>query len=125
MHNAQGSIEVSELSRRGDPTGHIRLSVAERRVYRRGVISAQINLKIQNENYPGELVDISAGGAQLRCSVVLRIGAEIEVEINQDGVFPARVIRRHPKTIAVEFIFPESRREKLVEKLNQLIQAYI
>ena len=59
-------------SRRSDPAGHVRLSVAERRQYRRNAVNAEATLTINNEVYSAELLDISTGGAQLRCSVVPR-----------------------------------------------------
>ncbi len=124
MKTAQHSSSTGIGARRGDPTGHVRMSVAERREFRRDSVALRAALKINSESFSAEILDISAGGAQLRCSVVPRAGIEILLEMDGLGVLPARVIRRLPKTIAVEFTIPETQRADFAEKLDMLLKAH-
>lgn len=121
MKTAQPSSQSGAYSRRGDPTGHIRMSVTERRNHRRGAITSQAKLIIRNESYTAVIVDISAGGAQVRCTVVPRTGTEIAIEISGLGLLPARVIRRLPNSIAVEFYLTPSQRETFAATLDTMI----
>lgn len=120
MEHAHRGSHVAAFSRRGDPIGHVRMSVSERRLYRRGRIAADATIKIHDETFSAELLDISAGGARLRCSVVPRAGTEIGVEVQGIGSFQAKVIRRLPNCVAVEFHFSENQRSLVAEKLDSL-----
>ncbi|MFZ5834872.1 MAG: PilZ domain-containing protein [Pseudomonadota bacterium] len=120
MEYAHQSSHMAALSRKGDPIGHVRMSLSERRQYQRGRIAAEARVKIHDETFAAELLDISAGGARLRCSVVPRAGTEIGVEVQGIGAFQAKVIRRLPNCIAVEFHFSENLRSLFAEKLDSL-----
>ncbi|MCK9993206.1 MAG: hypothetical protein Dbin4_01726 [Alphaproteobacteria bacterium] len=111
-------------SRRSDPTGHVRLSVAERREYRRNPVKADAMLTINNEVYSAELLDISTGGAQLRCAVVPRNGMDVCFGLKGFGEVPARVVRRLPKSVALEFDLTHLQRAEFAEKLDRLIKAH-
>jgi hypothetical protein len=101
----------------------VRLSVSERRQFKRDAIAMRATLRINQESYSAELLDISVGGAQLRCSLVPRTGLLISIETEGLGVIPARVVRRLPRTIAVEFDIPETRRTEFKEKLDRLLKT--
>lgn len=124
MRTASRNNDVGIDTRRRDPVGHVRMSVAERRQYRRGALALSAALKINGETFSAELVDISAGGAQLRCSVVPREGMQISIELEGFGELPARVVRRLPRAMAVEFGLPETCRAEFMEKLDRLLKAY-
>ena len=123
MENARNSNPDFAITRRSDPAGHVRMSATERRFYRRGRIATPATMKFHDESFTVELVDISAGGAQLRCSVVLRAGVEISIELHGLGALPARVVRRLPNSIAVAFDLSDSLREALAARLDALITA--
>lgn len=124
MENGHGRSRPPAPTRRSDPIGYVHLRGAERRVYRRGTISAPATLKIHGENFSVELVDISVGGAQIRCSVVPAAGADIIIEVHGVGTLPATVIRRSlSHIIAVEFNLDDELREKFSAKLETLIMA--
>ncbi len=125
MSAAQKSSGAGARSRREDPAGHVRMSVAERREFQRNRVVLQAKLKINGESFSAELLDISTGGAQLRCSVVPGAGAVIGVELDGFGVLPARVVRRLPKTVAVEFDLAKKQRDEFVERLNALLKARV
>jgi len=124
MRTASQKNDAGVDTRRRDPAGHVRMSVAERRQYWRGAVTLSATLKINSESFSAELVDISAGGAQLRCSVVPRAGMLISIELEGFGAIPARVIRRLPRTIAVEFDLSETHRAEIAEKLDRLLKAH-
>jgi len=124
MRTASRNNDAGVDTRRRDPAGHVRMSAAERRQYRRGAVALSATLKINSESFSAELVDISAGGAQLRCSVVPGAGMLISIELEGVGAIPARVIRRLPRTIAVEFDLPETHRAEIAEKLDRLLKAH-
>jgi len=81
MEQAHRDSHMTAFSRRGDPIGHVRMSVSERRLYRRGRIAVDASIKIHDESFSAELLDIFAGGARLRCAVVPRAGTEIGVDV--------------------------------------------
>ncbi len=110
-------------SRRGDPNGHVRLSAAERRNYRRSAVTMPALIRLTSEVYEANLIDISPGGAQLRCSVVPRIGADVGIELNGFDIIPARVVRRLPQSIAVEFDMPQHQRDKFAVALDALLKS--
>jgi|GWRWMinimDraft_1066009.scaffolds.fasta_scaffold00615_2 hypothetical protein len=124
MRAASRNNDAGVDTRRRDPAGHVRLSVAERRQYRRGAVTLSATLKINDESFSAELVDISVGGAQLCCSVVPGAGMLISIELEGFGAVPARVIRRLPRAIAVEFDLPETHRAEIAEKLDRLLKAH-
>lgn len=115
--------ETGPRLRREDNTRHVRLSVTERREFWRGSCALSATLILNNEAFSAELLDISAGGAQLRCSVVPGEGAEIGIEVSGFGLLHARVVRRLPKGIAVEFYFTELQRAEFSERLELLLKA--
>lgn len=112
------------VTRRGDPTGHVRMSVSERRQNRRGELSLEASLKINNETYSAEILDISSGGARLRCSVVPRNGASIAISLDGFADLPAVVIRRLPTAIAVEFRLPPLQYAEFSERLDRMLKAH-
>ena len=120
MKTANNSSEMDARPRRGDPARHVRLSLSERRRFQRGAIGVRASLIIQNESYTADILDISAGGAQLRCPVVLRPGAGIEIEISGLGLLQARVLRRSPNSISLEFDQSETQRAELAAALAAL-----
>ncbi len=111
-------------TRRSDPAGHIRLSVSERRQYRREAPVLQTTLKINDEAYSAELLDISSGGARVRCSVVPKAGAEIIIGLEGFGELPAQVVRRLPSAVAVEFKLPPLQYAEFTERLDRLVKAH-
>ncbi|MEQ1889919.1 MAG: PilZ domain-containing protein [Alphaproteobacteria bacterium] len=123
MKPAPEGNQATALKRRGDPAGHVRLRVSERRFYRRGTISTPAILKIYDESYAVELVDISLSGAQIRCAIVPRAGTEIDIEMRGVGIMPARVIRRLPNSFAVEFNLCEKLRSVFAAALDTLVMA--
>lgn len=106
--------------RRSDSASHVRTGIPERRRFSRGVIASEIRLHLDDEYYTAELIDISAGGAQLRSLVVLRVGAKIIVEVERLGAMAARVVRRLSNSIAIEFELSETMREEFVRRLQGL-----
>lgn len=107
--------------RRIDPAAHVRLHAAERRRHRRGEIHLHAVLRYESEAFVAQLTDISAGGAQLRCSLVPRLGAMIEMETEEFGKLSARVVRRLPRSLAVEFELPEEERMEFTDRLDGLL----
>lgn len=107
--------------RRIDPAAHVRLHAAERRRHRRGEIHLHAVLRYESEVFVAQLTDISAGGAQLRCSLVPRLGAMIEMETEEFGSLSARVVRRLPRSLAVEFEFQEVERMEFTDRLDGLL----
>ena len=107
--------------RRIDPAAHVRLHAAERRRCRRGRIHLHVILKYENESFAAHLTDISEGGAQLRCSLVPRVGTRILLETKELGILMARVVRRLPRSLAVEFELPEGERMDLADRLDALL----
>ncbi|MGK2871399.1 MAG: PilZ domain-containing protein [Alphaproteobacteria bacterium] len=124
MSAAWQSSDFGARALRRDAARHVRLSVAERRQFKRGLVALHVNLKINGETFSAELLDISAGGAQLRCSIVPRDGAKIDVEVSGFGLIRACVVRRLPKAIAVEFDLTELQRAEFAEKLDRLLTAH-
>lgn len=114
------SRPVKSNTRRSDPAGHVPVSIPERRRFSRGVIASEIRLHMDEEYYTAELIDISAGGAQLRSPVVPRVGAKITVEVERLGAVAARVVRRLSNSIAIEFELPETMCEEFVRRLEGL-----
>lgn len=113
------------LTRRGDPIGHVRMSVSERRKYRRDELSLSVTLTMNGESYSAEITEISAGGAQLRCSIVPKNGADILVGLAGYGDLPARVVRRLPSAIAIEFKLPPLQYAEFAERLEILLKAHM
>jgi len=111
-------------TRRGDPTGHVRMSVSERRQHNRGELALEASMKINNESYSAEILDISSGGARLRCSVVPRNGAGIAISLDGFVDLPAVVVRRLPTSIAVEFRLPPLQYAEFSEKLERILKAH-
>jgi PilZ domain len=109
-------------TRRGDPAGHVRLSVSERRQYRRDAPVLQTTLRINDEAYSAELLDISTG-ARIRCSVVPKAGAEIIIGLEGFGDLPAQVVRRLPSAVAVEFKLLPLQYAEFSERLDRVVKA--
>ena len=108
--------------RRIDPAAHVRLHAAERRRHRRGEIHLHAVLRYEKEAFAAHLTDISAGGAQLRCSLVPRVGAVIELETKEFGILMARVVRRLPRSLAVEFELPENEMTDFTGRVDSLFR---
>jgi PilZ domain len=120
-HQSGGLLPAT---RRGDPAGHVRLSVSERRQYRRDAPLLQTTLRINDEAYSAELLDISTGGARVRCSVVPKAGAEIIIGLEGFGDLPAQVVRRLPSAVAVEFKLAPLQYAEFSERLDQIVKAH-
>lgn len=115
---------VNAIRRREDPVAHVRMSSSERRQYRRNVVDLEVTLNINNESFSAELLDISTGGARLRCSVVPRTGIDIILDLEGYGELPATVVRRLPTALAIEFKLPPLQQAEFSERLDRLIKAH-
>lgn len=123
MKLSQQAGGLLPATRRGDPAGHVRLSASERRQYRRDAPLLQTTLRINDEAYSAELLDISTGGARVRCSVVPKTGAEIIIGLEGFGDLPAQVVRRLPSAVAVEFKLLPLQYAEFSERLDRVVKA--
>ncbi len=115
--------EIGARRRTQDNSRHLRLSVSEHRQHQRCALALRVTLKINGECFSADLLDISLSGALLRCSVVLREGARIEIAIDEIGALDAHVVRRLPKGIAAEFDLTEQQRVWFAQKMELLLKA--
>ncbi len=119
-HNRPYKLATNVNGHRADSSDHIQLSLPERRRFSRSAICSNLRLLVNDESYAAKLIDISPSGAQVRTTVVPRMGVNIIIEVERLGAIPARVVRRLSNSIAIEFELPENMREDFIRRVEEL-----
>lgn len=104
-------------------TGHIRVSADEKRRFIRNPVPLQIQVIADEDAFSAHIIDISAGGARVVCSLVPRIGATIQLEISDFGPVDGEVVRRFPYSFAVAFDIADDEQSRLQERLHAAFQT--
>lgn len=94
---------------------------AERRRYPRYRVKKGARTRSETHEHRGAVRDISASGAAIEPKAGMQQGEPVEVDIEDVGVFTARVTRVPDDDIfAVEFDIDEEEEERLIAELTQL-----
>lgn len=68
-----------------------------------------------------EIVDLSAGGAGIRCSEILSLGEAVVIYVDGFGRYDAVCARYAEGLAGLCFVCGDAKRKRLVEKLNQYV----
>lgn len=93
----------------------------ERRRHPRYRVRKSTRTRSASQEHRGEVKDISASGAAIEPKAGMQQGAPVEVDIEDFGVFSARVTRvPEDDVFAVEFDLGEEEEERLIAELTHL-----
>ena len=95
--------------------------VDNRRRFKRRPVSLPATLYIGTLAMRCTVVDISAGGAAVRCPAKPDIGESLEIEIGHVGRLVAEVRHHCNGTIGLQFAIPQDQRWGLVKRFAELI----
>ncbi len=93
---------------------------AERRRFRRVRVDLPGKLFVPGNGQEGEckIVDLSPGGAQVECELVLEADIPVVLYVNGFGRFEGTVVRRDGYGVGVRFICTALKRERTAEQLT-------
>jgi hypothetical protein len=95
---------------------------AERRQFKRFRVAFKAKLFARSESETDcELVDLSAGGAAIRCSETLVLGETLVLYIDGFGRYDAVCARFADGAAGLRFVCGDAKRKRLIEKLNRYV----
>lgn len=93
----------------------------ERRRLTRFSVAKTVRTRSADNEHEGQLKDISGSGAAIEPSAGLETGADVEVDIEDIGVFPGQVSRTPEDDLfAVAFDIDEAGEDNLVDELTRI-----
>ncbi len=93
----------------------------EKRRHPRYCVRKAARTKSVDQDHDGALMDISASGAAIEPQTDMESGTPVEVDIEDFGIFAARVSRMPEDDLfAVEFDMDEEDEERLISELTQI-----
>lgn len=97
-------------------------SDAERRQFKRFRVAFKGKLFARSESETDcELVDLSAGGAGIRCNEALALGEPLVIYIDGFGRYDAVCARYADGLAGLRFVCGDAKRKRLIEKLNRYV----
>ncbi len=94
----------------------------ERRRHRRYPVSKAVRIRSGTRDQVGRVGDISAGGAAIRPRAGFVVGNEVEVEMEDFGIFPAHVARvsEDDDMFGVEFDIGQDEEDALMSEITRM-----
>ncbi|WP_169544917.1 PilZ domain-containing protein [Sneathiella aquimaris] len=92
-----------------------------RREHRRVLISNAATVETGENEFPGRILNISAGGAGIRMDVSLMDNTRITVNIENLGIVPAKVVRQMKDGVGVKFELSEEKEKRFIEQITQIV----
>ncbi len=90
----------------------------ERRKHPRYELRKSVRVFLGDLSHSGALIDVSVGGAAIECRAAIEDEAELSVEIEELGTYPAELVRRiDQNVIAVKFIINEAVAVRLAARI--------
>ena len=104
------------------PDGAVPLPADERRLSNRYSLTLLGRfMRETKQEYPCKLVDISLDGASMMSPVTVERGEKIVAYFDHIGALEGNVVRRYDGGFAMSLIVTAQRREKLAQRLNELV----
>ena len=97
------------------------MQVDNRRAHRRIVMGSDTRIVHDGDPHRARILNISVGGAGLLMEMRLPDATEITIEIEDIGIFPARVVRQMKNVVGVKFEFSEEKEQILIQKIANLL----
>lgn len=79
-------------------------------------------MRATKQEYPCKLVDISVNGASVMSPILVEKGEKIVAYFDHIGALEGNVVRRYDGGFAMTLAVTPSRREKLEQRLNELVE---
>jgi PilZ domain len=95
--------------------------IKNRRSHRRVIVSNSTTISHQEDSYEAKILNISAGGAGICLEVRLANQSLVSVNVENFGIFPARIIRQMQNGVAVKFEMSEQKENKFIELVTSII----